>query len=285
VNDHTPPPEGWTEWGDDGPQLVFAHANGFPPATYRMFLGKLSYHFRVTAFAARPLWPESDPSGISSWKDLARDLRRAMSQRGSKQVIGVGHSLGGVLTVIAAASDPTLYSALVLVDPVLFTGLHALFWGSLKSLGFSHRLPLVRGAQRRRERFPDLAAVRSAYAGKAVFSTWDPMAFEDYVNAAFQFGNDGDVVLRYSKAWEARIFELTPASVWSDLRRVEVPVLVIRGASSDTFLAGAAKKVRRELPNATVLELSDTTHFLPMERPASLAATIIDWHQGLEKGV
>lgn len=276
------PPEAWSEWGGDGSQLVFAHANGFPPAAYRMLLEELSCQFRVTAFAALPLWRGSDPTEIASWDDLAGDLHRAMTERGFRQVVGVGHSLGGVLSIMAAAEDPSLFGALALVDPVIFSGLHRLFWGSLKNLGFSHRLPLIRGARRRRDRFPSLEAVRSAYAGKSVFSTWDQDVLEDYVQAAFKDAGDGEVVLRYSKAWEARIFELTPASVWSVLCRVQVPILVIRGASSDTFRPGAASKIRRKLANATVLELSDTTHFLPMERPARVAKMIGEWYRGVE---
>ncbi|MCW8985576.1 MAG: alpha/beta hydrolase [Thermoanaerobaculales bacterium] len=279
------PQEAWSEWGGDGPQLVFAHANGFPPATYRVFLQELSRQFRANAFAARPLWPGCDPSEAESWRDLAGDLRRAMGQRGLSQVVGVGHSLGGVLSIMTAAADPSLFRALALVDPVVFSGLHVLYWGGLKNLGFSHRLPLIRSARRRRDRFPDIEAVRSAYAGKSVFSTWAPDVLEDYVQAAFNDTEDGEVVLRYSKAWESRIFEMTPASVWPDIRRLTVPVLVIRGASSDTFLPGAANKIQRELPSATVIELPDTTHFLPMEQPAAVAETIIEWHQNIAENV
>jgi pimeloyl-ACP methyl ester carboxylesterase len=73
--------------------------------------------------------------------------------------------------------------------------------------------------------------------------------------------------------------------VWSDIRRLAVPVLVIRGASSDTFLPGAANKIQLALPGATAIELPDTTHFLPMEQPAAVAATIIEWHQNISENV
>ncbi len=273
----------WSEWGGDGQQLVFLHGNGFPPGSYKLLFHDLSATFRVSAFAARPLWPASDPSDIAGWEDLAEDLHGSMEARGLNQVTGVGHSLGGVLSVMAAAADPRLFDALVLIDPVVFSGVHSLFWGTLKSLGFGHRLPLIRGARRRQDRFPDLDTVREVYGGKPVFYTWQSDALDDYVRAAFVETGEGDVELRYSKAWEARIFELTPASVWRDLRRVAVPMLVVRGALSDTFLTGAAEKVKRELPNATVLEIPDTTHFLPMERPAIVAKTIVDWFTDREE--
>lgn len=64
-----------------------------------------------------------------------------MTDSGIERAIGVGHSLGGGLTVLAAAANAELFRGLVLVGPVIFTGLHALFWGTRKGLWFGHRPP------------------------------------------------------------------------------------------------------------------------------------------------
>jgi pimeloyl-ACP methyl ester carboxylesterase len=255
---------------------VFAHANGFPPGTYGKLLNELSASFRVSAFAARPLWPGSHPDQITSWYDLSDDLRRALAERGSPAAIGVGHSLGGALSVLAAVNRPRLFRGLVLIDPVVFSGVRALFWGTFKSLGFGHRLPLIRSARRRRERFPDLDSVRAAYRDKAVFSSWEPEVLEDYIRAGFREAGDG-VELRYPKNWEARIFELTPASVWRELREIDLPVLALRGGRSDTFLAGAARRLGEVLPRAEVVELPERSHFLPMEDPEAVSGLIVSW--------
>lgn len=273
----SPPPEAWTEWGGRGTLFHFGHANGFPPGAYRQLLGELSRSFRVATLAARPLWPGSDPGAIDSWRPLAADLRAELDRRHERGGIGAGHSLGSVLSVLAAVRDPSLFSALVLVDPVIFTGAHSLFWGLFKGLGLGGRLPLIRGARRRREVFPDLETVRSSYAGKSVFATWLPKALDDYVRAAFSGNGEGSVALRYPKAWEARIFEVTPADVWRELRRLPMPILVVRGARSDTFRPAAARRIRRELPSATVVEMEGCSHFVPMERPRELAALIVGW--------
>jgi pimeloyl-ACP methyl ester carboxylesterase len=273
----SPPPEAWTEWGGRGSLLHFGHANGFPPATYRLLFDELGAAFRVSTFAARPLWPGSDPAAVDSWRPLADDLRAELVRRGHRGGIGAGHSLGSVLSALAAARDPSLFSALVLVDPVIFTGAHSLFWGAFKGLGLGHRLPLIRGARRRREVFPDLETVRSSYAGKSVFASWLPEVLDDYVRAGFGDNGEGAVALRYPKAWEVRIFEVTPADVWRELHRLQIPVLVVRGAGSDTFRGAAARRIGRELPSATVVEMASCSHFVPMERPRELAALIIDW--------
>lgn len=276
------PPEAWTEWGGEGRQLVFGHANGFPPATYRALLEALSLSFSVTTFAARPLWIGSDPRSVDSWHDLAQDLGSELDRRGVRGALGFGHSLGSVLSVLAAAADRRRFAALALIDPVVFTGFHAVFWGALKGLGIGPRLPLVRGARRRRETFPGFNDVRASYEGKSVFATWDSKVFGDYISSGFAETGTDEVRLRYPRAWEARIFELTPASVWRELKSLDVPMLVVRGADSDTFTAAAAERMRRELPKARVIELAGTSHFVPMERPREVAGLIIDWARELE---
>lgn len=271
------PPEAWTDWGGDGRQLVFAHANGFPPGTYRLLLEELGRAFSVASFAARPLWPGSSPQSVGSWHDLARDLGAELDRRGVRGALGVGHSLGSVLNLIAGAADPNRFTALALVDPVIFTGFRALGWGAFRGLGLGRRLPLVRGALRRREVFPSFEDVRAAYAGKSVFASWDPNVFVDYVRAGFAPAGTGEVRLTYPKAWEARIFETTPANVWRELEAFSEPILVIRGAASDTFSAAAAARMRREVSGVRVVEFAGASHFIPMEEPLAVAGLITDW--------
>jgi pimeloyl-ACP methyl ester carboxylesterase len=273
----TAPPEAWIEWGGNGPAAIFGHANGFPPETYRLLLKELSRWFSVASFAARPLWPGSDPDSAGSWRDLARDLGDELRRRRIQSGLAVGHSLGSVLNVLAAAADPRRFRALALIDPVVFTGARTLFWGALRGLGFGRRLPLIRGALRRRESYADVREVRASYAGKSVFATWDPRALDDYIGAAFVPDPAGGVRLRYPKRWEARIFELTPATVWRELKSLGVPMLFIRGGASDTFAAAAAKRAGRELKTAQVVEVAGASHFVPMERPLEVARLIVDW--------
>lgn len=271
------PDSAWTEWGGDGPRLVLAHANGFAPGCYRTVIGRLRSDFRVATFAARPLWGNAEPAAVGSWLPLADDLARLLESRRETAVVGVGHSLGGVLTALAATTSPSRFTALVLLDPVVFSGLRAVLWGWMKRLGLGSRFPLARGARRRRDRWPDLESVRASWRGRSMFRGWDPRALEDYLEASVTEAADGTLVLRYPKAWEARIFETCPHDLWPWLRRVEAPTLVVRGPASDTLAPGAAARMAREMPRATAVELPGTSHFLPMERPEEAARLIVDF--------
>jgi pimeloyl-ACP methyl ester carboxylesterase len=274
------PDAAWSEIGGDGPPLVFTHANGFPPGAYRTMLETLTSRFRVTAFANRALWSDDDPSTVSSWRQLADDLRIGLAEHAVAPVVAVGHSIGGMLCAIAAARAPGLFSRLVLLDPVVFSGAQAFVWGWMKRLGMGGRFPLVDGALRRRDTWPDRAAVRAAWAGKPVFASWDPRVFEDYLADGVIDASDGSVTLRYPKAWEARLFRICPHDEWARLRRVAAPTLVVRGERSDTLLPGAARRMAREMPDARVIELAGASHFLPMERPDEVARLIVDFAGG-----
>lgn len=267
--------------GGEGTSLVFAHANGFPVKSYRPLINRLGENFEVVGWESRPLVPGTDPQQISSWEVLADDLYSGIKNRFDQPVIGVGHSLGGVCSLMTASSDPGLYRALVLLDPVLFSGLRSLGWGLLKRWGRAHTMPLMAGALRRRDSWPDREAVRRSWAGKAAFDGWTDEAFDAYLrHGIVEDEVSGECRLRYPKAWEARIFELTPHDVWGAVSELQVPTLVLRGEHSDTFMAGAVSKFVRKCPFADCREIEGTGHMLPMQRPERVAEIIREWLTG-----
>ena len=94
------------DFGGNGRILHFAHPNAYPPAGFSQFLQPLTEQFHVYAVEHRPLWPGSQPEEMTDWTVIADDLIRFFDQMGWQQVIGVGHSLGGVATLYAAVSPP-----------------------------------------------------------------------------------------------------------------------------------------------------------------------------------
>ena len=273
--DERPTPE-WLEWGGQGPMLHLAHANGFPPGTYRRLAEALCGSFRVVSMAARPLWDSGPPASLKSWHTLAEDLSRNLENRGFSGVVGVGHSLGAVTTLLAADAHPQLFSAVVLVDPVTLTGLHSALWRLMKAVGVRGMLPIARGARRRREWWPDHETVRDSWAATPVFSTWQREVLEDYLRCAVVDAPQGGVTLRYPKIWEARVFEIAPHDVWPELRRIAAPVIFVHGEHTVAFVRAAARRARRVLGPGHVAVVPDTTHFVPMERPTELARVIIE---------
>jgi pimeloyl-ACP methyl ester carboxylesterase len=272
----------WRDWGGSGAALHFAHANGFPPGTYRKLVEELTGSHHVFSMSARPLWPDSQPRMLRGWSQLAEDLRAEFDRRGVRDIVGVGHSLGAVTSLLAAASDPGLFSALVAVDPLILTGAHSLFWGTVKAVGLSGRFGIVRGARRRRELWSDRDEVRTSYSSKEIFAGWDPEVLEDYLDAGTVELADGSVRLRYPREWEARIFAAAPHNLWAELRKVSVPTLFVQGQRSDTFLDAARLRVEREVLGSRTMVMAGSSHFVPMERPRELARVIVEFLESIK---
>ena len=108
------------DFGGKGPNLLFLHANGYPPACYRPLLTRLARSNHVTAMLQRPLWEDSRPEDIHDWTPFSDDLLRFLDENESRAPTTViGHSMGGIAALRAALRQPQKFQYLILLDPVL----------------------------------------------------------------------------------------------------------------------------------------------------------------------
>lgn len=254
--------------GGTGPPLQFLHANGYPPDCYKPLLELLQTQYHVFGMHLRPLWPGSKPEELNSWHPLSDDLLKFLSSH-SSPVIGVGHSIGAIVTLRAALRDPGKFRALILIDPVLFVPRFLVMWRIVRALGLGDRLhPLIPGAKRRRRHFDDLETVYRGYRGRSVFRYMSDESLRIYIEGITRKTDDG-YELVYSPDWEAQIYRtgMHDFDIWQGLPNLKVPTLYLRGAETDTFLEEAAALVKRKQPGVRVEALEKSTHILPLERP------------------
>lgn len=265
------------DFGGNGPVIHLAHANGFPPGTYRPLVDTLIHNYRVISLPSRPLWPGSQPVNVPDWHPLADDLIQGLESLGLHHIIGVGHSLGGVLTLWAAVSRPDLFRAVVLIDPVILSPARLWVWRLLCFLRLHRRRPLIRGTLRRRRIWPSRQACYQNYRTKPLFAAWPDASLWAYVEAATRERDDGQVELVYPPEWEAHIFATIPTDVWQAVPRLRIPALVIRGEHSHTFRAESQVRMERLLPQARFMIIPSAGHLVPMECPMETAAAIRDF--------
>jgi pimeloyl-ACP methyl ester carboxylesterase len=267
----------YLDWGGRGPHAHFLHGNGFCAGTYAPFIRQLAPGLRIVASDARGHGGSefSSIEPIRDWAVFAQDLEAVVRHTLRPPVIGMGHSLGAVATFIAAAAQPGLFSALVLIDPVFLS--RRLLWGlaALRLLGLAGRVPRAVLARRRRRTFKGKAqALRLFLAGRGIFKRWSPEFVEAYLECGLLEKDEATAVLRCDPELEAQIFESVPTDIWAAAGRIDCPVLAIRGAESDVFSAGAAARLEARLAGCRVVTLAGTGHFPPMEKPAESAAAI-----------
>lgn len=269
---------------DFGPEdrpvdVVFLHANGFNALTYRSILGPLAAGLRVLAVDQRGHGAsrlEAKPEGRRSWKDFRDDLVALLDALDQPPVVLSGHSMGGTVSLLAAAERPKRVSSLVLFDPVIMPRLVALYahapWTSGK---LWRRMPIAQGAMRRRSVFDSREAAFKAYKGRGAFKTWPDAVIADYVAGGFVDTPDGKVTLACPPEWEASSYAAQGHDPWRELRKVKAPVRILKAEHGSTCRAGAGQ-LRRRHPGLVMETIPGSTHFLPMERADLVRDALMD---------
>ncbi|HEX8992033.1 MAG TPA: alpha/beta hydrolase [Anaerolineales bacterium] len=259
------------DFGGTGEPLHFLHANGYPPGCYHPLIERLATRFRVFGMLLRPLWPGADPTALRDWKPLSEDLRQFLRGNQTGAVVGMGHSIGAVVTLRAALREPELFKALVLIEPVLLSPQHILILRAARALGLAARLDnRINGALRRRRTFDSLEQLFGGYRRREIFRFLSDAQLRSLVEGITRPMPDGRYELTYSPEWEARIYRTgiwNDWDLWGGLRGLRIPTLILRGAETDTFFARTAEMVQKRNPAIRMETLSGATHLAPMEKP------------------
>lgn len=277
------------EFGGSGPPLHIAVANGFPPATYAPFCQPLLAEYRAFSLPPRALWPGigQPPSRPGTWVTLAEDLLAGLKAHAGGPVMGVGHSYGGVATLLAAVREPERFRKLVFLDPTILPPRVMAEIADLRRRGEPARSELVEGARRRRSRFASVDEASAFWRSRPLFRLWPDSTVRLYAQSITRPAADGDgVELSWTGAWEAYYYESFYAETWVDAARLspEIPLLVITGGTSTTVLPETVEEMRRVWPWAEIRTIPGHGHLLPQEMGAAAGELIRDWLQGPAAG-
>ncbi len=267
----------YLDWGGNGIETHFLHANGFCAGTYTPLISLLKDQLHVIASDARG-HGDTDAKitpPLRHWRIFAEDLKKIIESVMSPPIIGIGHSLGAVSTYIAAAMYPRLFSGIVLIDPVFLPKRILRLLSVLNFFGMADKIPLARGARRRRKIFDGRQqALKRFTSGKGIFKRWSPEFIEAYLACGLLEKDENTAVLKCDPELEAQIFETVPRDVWSYAPRIACPTLVIRGEYSDAFTLESAKRLKRLIEECHIETIAHSGHFVPMEQPQACAGLI-----------
>jgi pimeloyl-ACP methyl ester carboxylesterase len=258
------------DYGGEGLPLHFLHANGYPPDCYKPLFELLKTRYHLFGMKLRPLWDDSKIEEIKDWHPLSDDLLQFLTTDGLAPTIGVGHSIGGIVTLRAALHDAGKFRALVLLDPVLFVPSYLVMWNFVRALGLGNRVhPKIKGALKRRRDFDDLDKLFQGYRSREVFKYMSDESLRAYIEGITKPKAGDGFELAYSPEWESHIYltGLRDFDLWRELPKLQIPTLIIRGAETDTFSEKAAELVRKKNPKIIIKTLEQATHILPLEYP------------------
>ena len=255
--------------------LVFSHANGFGAACYRL-------HFEAWRRAgwtvhALPLIGHNPAYPVSSnWPHLRDELIAFITDevKPCGPVSLVGHSLGGLMSLMVACKRPDLVQSLVMLDSPVISGWRAHSVRMAKAIGLIHRVSPGKVSSLRRHEWPSRAAVLDHFSAKLKFARWDPRVLQDYVDGGFE-ESAGLTQLRFKREIETRIYNTLPHHLGGLLHKQppHCPVGIIGGTQSDEMRKGgvaASKALARQH-----FVWMEGSHLFPFERPDDTAALVL----------
>jgi pimeloyl-ACP methyl ester carboxylesterase len=232
----------------------------------------LADRYQVIALDLPGLGDSSAPTDYRK-TTIAAILAHAVSELVGESPIGlVGHDWGGIVGMFWAAADPTAVSRLAVVDVVTlleFESLALLIPGGNPAWHFAFHgvaeLPemLIEGREE--------SYLRGWYDhGSATVGQPDEDAVAKYVSA---YARPGAMSAGFDY-YRAVIDDLSDArSVWSD--KLTLPVLAVGGEHS--FAVAVSASMQRIANDVTAVVISGAGHWVPDEKPAELAAELIDF--------
>lgn len=252
------------------PDIVFLHATGFNARTYRTLLAPLGEKFHVLALDARGHGRTELPAGLmgyTSWTRHRDDLI-AVLEHFSAPVTLAGHSMGATVSLLTAGKRTDLVCGLALLDPVIMpAAATATFQLPLGPLFLRYRMPLARGALKRRNAFASREEAVAAFSGRGVFKPFPAEVIEDYVADGLVEDGAGGFKLACAPAFEAATYCAQRHDPWGALRRVTDPLVLLRAEHNSTIGEAGAHRVCAIKADARVAVVEGAGHMLPMERP------------------
>ena len=253
-------------WGEGGGPIVLLHGTGFHGYVWKPIAQSLSGDGRVLAIDQRGHGDSFKPERDYRWEGFADDLHQFLTALRLTGVTAIGHSAGATTIALCAAAHPGPIQRAVLIDPILYPG--------SPTVEVAEN-PLAYRARKRRMVWESRTSMFHSYRVREPFKAWREDALWAYIEEGTATRPDGHVELKCPGEVEAQIFENAPKlDAFAALPQIDIPVLVLRGESSDAFPEASAVRAMSLLPRGQLKTIAGTTHFLPMERPEAVERAI-----------
>ncbi len=241
--------------------MLAVHATGFCKELWQPVVGRAGRPGPVTAMDQRGHGDSGAASAPCDWWDLGRDVLAVVDHQAAARPLGLGHSSGAAALVMAEVLRPGTFSALLLVEPIIFP---PPYFRAVEN-------PMSAAALRRRNAFPSPEAARAAFHGRGAFRGWTEEALDLYV--AHGLGErDGVWALKCPPEVEAEFYRgATAHGAWERLGEVGCPVVLVAGAESDSHTENFSRGMQARFASARLEVVDGAGHFVPMQQPGALA--------------
>ncbi len=270
------------EWGDpQDPTILLIHATGMHGRVWDRTVEALPKGFHVIAVDQRGHGRSQSEDYLLDWSVMGKDASDFLIALDLKNIVGVGHSMGGHALLQAAIKHPDRFDRLLLIDPVIFPPEKYAEVGD-KENPHPTKSPIAR----RRDQFANWQEMKSVFSEKTPYCNWMPDILENYCRFGLMPKQDDEgYCLACRPDVEASVYiGHCSVNLLNEIPNITVPTTIMRAKDKDPDMTDkidfSASPTWEDLaslfPNAKDVPLKHLTHFIPMQEPALVAKYIVD---------
>lgn len=251
------------------PVIHFTHGNGFPSPCYRQLLQALNDEYDVSYIEKvghNPDYPVGE-----NWHNLVDEVIESIIEQSHNPVIALGHSLGGILSFLAAVERPELIKAVVMIDSPVIGPFKSMLLKLAKKFRLIDKVTPAERTRGRQTHWPDKEHLLRYLKSKPVFKTFSDVCLQDYIDYGLIKSNKG-YDLDYDRNIEYLIYRTLPHTMPEYVGRLTCPCVMIYGKQSNVIDSFDLTHMRKQHGIRSVG--MPGTHMLPFETPIELAKKI-----------
>ena len=254
-------------------RVHFIHGNGFSAGTLIPLLHLLpeDWDCCISSIPGQggSTWPQDNMPDWSQMADaMAESLRKEMDVANKGPVVGIGHSFGGVLTLIAASRNPDLFSRIILLDPILIPPALSVTQYFMRVTGLWKKTASYKSVNQRKYIWPNAVELKNELYKKRLYRNFDPQVMEHFVDSASFTNQQGERQLSCPPSYEASIFASFPKSLWKSVKKLSTPTDIVVAKDTYFFVHQGSAKASK-LSKWVTLHKFGEKHCFPLEEPAA----------------
>lgn len=246
--------------------IQFAHSNGFPAKCFKHLFNSIEN----ADINYVDLMGHNQFKLNGNLENLALELIDSIEKRFNKPIIGIGHSTGGVLILIAASINPKLFKKVILIEPILYNPWKRKIITIMKKVGLDSYIGPAKRTLKRKSIFQSRNKAKEYFETKKIFKTFHKRCLSDYIKYGIKKTENG-FELAFSKEIESEIYRSTYTKIPIGIEKIKGTL--IYGSKSSLFWKSDAKWWKNNFPNFDTIELNEG-HLFPLEKPIQAAEII-----------
>jgi len=270
---------GWCTKQNHEEVIVFVHGNGLAGRVYEPLHQLLAQRYDLLILDL-PGHGSSVPYDFVGWNQTAEHVYQVIQASddfiAGRNLYSVGHSLGGMLSMLAESAHPNTFKAMAMLDPIMFPPVLLMvmrvFYPTPLVKVFH---PLLKSTLNRRKHWTDRQQAYDYFHGRKLFKTWTDESVQCYVDFGLKPSSDGGVELCCDPALEGKWFSTLPQRLWASVYSLNCPVSMFMGQETYPFSKRAGVHAQKRNKKITYTEVRGT-HCFMQEYPQQAAESVFN---------